>query len=78
MFYSILFYIQCHTVTVTVVTIGVITVILKITQVLKTHTKKQSQNETVEETDYEAYITVANPYQRPTVDDMVYVEVDKV
>ena len=23
-------------------------------------------------------ITVVNPYQRPTVDDMVYVEVDKV
>ena len=76
---QVLFY-KCHAVTVTVVTVGVIAVILVI-KGLKTRTKKQSPNERVEnETDYEAYatITVANPYQRPTVDDMVYEEIDKV
>ena len=48
---------------------------------LKTHAKKQSPNEKVEiETDYEAYAmaTVVNPYQKPTVDDMLYEEIDKV
>ena len=76
---QVLFY-KCHAVTVTVVTLGVITVIL-IIKGLKTRTKKQSPNERVEiETDHEAYATatVANPYQRPTIDDMVNEEIDKV